>query len=118
MTPFATPPPHAPNYAYPNQHPPFQPYGAAPRPPTRNVALLVVGAVLFLVAALPGLAFAYNAYHYATAESRFADVPGGGAWIIDVVKEADLHRMMVFGPVAFVFGVAALVCGGLGLRKR
>lgn len=95
-------------------------YAGAPRMaqgPKRNVGLIVGGSISLGVGLLAFVGFLYNAYQYATVEERFADLAGAG-WIVDVIKEADLHRMMVFGPLALVFMTAGLVMGGFGLRKK
>ncbi len=94
-------------------------YAGAPmaRGPKRNVGLIVGGSISLGVGLLAFVGFLYNAYQYATVEERFADLAGAG-WIVDVIKEADLHRMMVFGPLALVFMTAGLVMGGFGLRKK
>ncbi|CAN5759889.1 hypothetical protein BH09MYX1_BH09MYX1_34630 [soil metagenome] len=91
--------------------------GMQPMGPKRNGALIAVASVLAFIASGAFLGFAYNAYHYATVEERFADLPGS-AWIVDIVKEADLHRMMTFGPLALVFGLGAAISGYFGFRKR
>jgi hypothetical protein len=92
-------------------------YGAAAMGPKRNVALLTLGSIALAIGLLSFIGFAYNAYQYATVEERFADL-AGASWIVEMVKEADLHRMMVFGPIALVFGTAGLVMGGFGLKKK
>lgn len=95
-----------------------QPYGPQQytRQPSRNIALIVIGAVLLLLATLSSLVFAYNAYDYANVDDNFKDLPDAG-WIVDIVKEADMHRMIIFGVIAAFFGLGGLVCAGLGLRK-
>ena len=109
-----------PQQGYPQPQYPQQGYpGAYPQlGPKRSIGLLVTGGITLSIGLLAFAAFAYNAYHYSTVEERFADLPGGAGWIIDVVKEADLHRMMIFGPLALVFLAVGLVTGGLGLRKK
>ena len=87
------------------------------RPKQRNVALIVVGGILLVIGALAFLIFAYNAYQYSTVEERFSDI-SGSAWVVDLIKESDMRRMMIFGPVANVFGIAGLILGILGLRKK
>jgi hypothetical protein len=83
----------------------------------RNVGLIVGGGILFVIGALAFLVFAYNAWQYSTVEERFADLKGS-AWVVDLVKEADMRRMMIFGPIAAVFGLAGIVLGFLGMRKK
>lgn len=89
----------------------------APVGPKRNVGLLVTGGITLGLGLLASLGFLYNAWQYATVEDRFAGL-AGASWIVDVVKEADLHRMMVYGPLALVFLTVGFVTGGLGLRKK
>ncbi len=83
----------------------------------RNVALIVVGCVLLGVGFLAFLLFAYNAHQYATVEEHFADIQGS-AFVVDLIKESDMRRMMIFGPVSAVFGIAGLVMSLLGMRTR
>jgi hypothetical protein len=94
---------------YPNQ--------LAAQGPKRNVGLIVGGSISLGVGLLAFVGFAYNAWQYATVEERFADLPGS-EWLVDIIKESDLHRMMVFGPLALVLLTAGLVMGGFGLRKK
>jgi len=110
------PPQHVP-YAAPPAYNPHA-YGLAPgMQPRRNVGLIVAGSIaLFIGVVVFGL-FAYNAWQYATVEDRFADLEGAG-WVVEMIKEAALHRMMVFGPISTVFGLTGIVLGALGLRKR
>jgi len=107
-----------PPQGYPQQQ--QQPYGQAPQVPgggKRNIGLMIGGFVLLGIGALAFLVFAYNAYQYSTVEERFSDIKGS-AWVVDLVKEADMRRMMIFGPVAAVFGLVGLVLTFLGFRKR
>ena len=83
----------------------------------RNIGLILGGLALLGVGFLAFLVFAYNAWQYATVEDRFSSL-GGSKWVVDLVKERDLERMIIFGPVAGVLGVAGLVLALLGLRKR
>jgi hypothetical protein len=83
----------------------------------RNPALIAVGAILMVIGTLAFLVFAYNAWQYSTVDSRFSDLPGSD-WVVDLIKEADMRRMMIFGPIAALFGGGGLVLGLLGLRKR
>lgn len=100
----------------PQQGYPQQQMGWAPQP-KRSVGLIITGVLLLLVATLAACVFAYNLYDYMNVDDTFADMPDAG-WIVDIVKEADIKRMMIFGFVAALFGIGGLVCGGLGLRKR
>jgi uncharacterized membrane protein len=112
--------PMQPYYQQPQQPMYAQPpaYGQMQaRPKQRNVALIVVGGILLVIGALAFLIFAYNAYQYSTVEERFSDI-SGSAWVVDIIKEADMRRMMIFGPVSAVFGIAGLILGILGLKKK
>ncbi len=113
-------------YPYPQQQPPQQQqqmyapqaYGQQmARPKQRNAALIVVGIILFLIGGLAFLIFAYNAWQYATVEDRFSDI-GGSKWVVDIIKESDMRRMIIFGPVAAVFGIAGLILGIIGMKKK
>jgi hypothetical protein len=114
---------YPPPYSYPQQHQaqfamqPMVGYAVAPRAPTRNVALLVIGSVTLFFGLLTLLVFAYNAYQYATAEDHFSDIEGA-AWVVDLIKEAAMKRMFVFGSASAVLFVGGIVMGALGLRKR
>jgi hypothetical protein len=99
---------------YPQQGYP-QAYGQ--QGPKRNIALIIVGSILVFIATLSSLVFFYNLNDYANVEDNFADMPDAG-WIVDIVKEADMRRMIIFGAIAALFGITGLVLGGLGLRKR
>ena len=88
------------------------------RPAQRNVALIVVGVVLLGIGALAFLVFAYNTYQYATVEDRFSDLGASAGFVVQLVKESAMKRMMIFGTVAGLLGLAGLVLGLLGLRKR
>jgi hypothetical protein len=130
MQPMQPPGPYT-GQPYPQQQqqqqPQYAPQGyppqGYPRPPQqapgkrRNVGLIIAGLVLLGIGALAFLVFAYNAYQYATVEEHFADIQGS-AWVVEIVKKADMRRMMIFGPVATVFGLAGLVLSALGMRKR
>jgi hypothetical protein len=114
---------YPPPYSYPPQ--PQAPYGmqpmvgysVAPRAPKRNVALIVIGSVALFFGLMAVLVFAYNAYRYATVEDHFSDIEGA-AWVVDVIKEAAMKRMFVFGSASGVLLVCGFVMGALGLRKR
>jgi len=104
---------------YPQQQmmQPAPQYAMQPPAKKRNPALIAVGVILMLIATLAFLVFAYNAYQYSTAEDHFSDI-AGAAWVVDLIKEAAMRRMMIFGSVTAIFGGAGLVLGILGLRKR
>jgi hypothetical protein len=119
--------PPGPQYPYPQQQQPMYPpqqqgYPQAPmmqQAPAkkRNVGLIVVGCILLAIGGLAFLVFAYNAYQYSTVEEHFSDIQGS-AWVVDLIKASDMRRMTIFGPVAAVFGIAGLVLGILGMRKK
>lgn len=116
--PYSAPGPSLPypHMAYP-AHP--QPYAMQARAPQRNVALLVVGALLFVVALGAGALFAYNLYQYSTAAEHFASLPRySQRFAIRIAESAAMGRMKLFGPVSAFFGIAGLVSFGLGLRKK
>lgn len=127
MQPNGTPYPQqpAPQYPYPPQpqlpqfavQQPAYGYAAVPRGPKRNVALIVVGSIALFFGLLTLVAVVYNAYQYATVEDRFSDIEGAG-WVVELIKEAALKRMMVFGPLTLLFLGGGVVTGALGLRKR
>ena len=96
---------------------PQQQYAMQPPAKKRNPALIAVGAILMVIGTLAFLVFAYNAWQYSTVEDRFSDI-AGSKWVVDLIKESDMRRMMIFGPIAALFGGGGLVLGLLGLRKR
>ena len=104
---------------YPPQQQMMQQPQYAMQPPAkkRNPALIAVGAILLVIGTLAFLVFAYNAWQYSTVEDRFSSI-AGSSWVVDLVKEADMRRMMIFGPVAAVFGLGGIVLGFFGMRKR
>jgi hypothetical protein len=123
MQPYPQQP--GPQYPYPQQPQPQQyamqqpayGYAMVPRGPKRNVALIVVGAIALFLGVLALAVVLYNAYQYSTVEDHFSDIEGAG-WVVELVKEAALKRMMIFGPLALVFLGGGVVTGVLGLRKR
>lgn len=106
-----------PQYGYPPAYP--QPFA---RQPQRNVALIVVSAILLVIALGAGFAFLMNLNQYLTIEDRWADEsflsPAARDFGVRIIKEAALRRMMTFGPVSALFGIVGLVLGILGLRKK
>lgn len=106
-----------PHYGYPAAYP--QPFA---RQPQRNVALIVIGAILLVVALGAGFVFLMNLNQYLTIEDkwrneRFLD-PAAREWGIALIKNAAMKRMMLFGPVSGLTGIGGLVLGILGLRKK
>lgn len=117
-----------PHYGYPqNGHPQSgYPQNAYPQPfarqPQRNVALIVVGAILLFIALGAGFVFLMNLNQYLTIEDKWANdpflSPAARDFGVRIIKEAALKRMMMFGPVSGLFGIVGLVLGILGLRKK
>lgn len=92
---------------------------AAPAPKKGSPALVVTGALLLCVALGAAGLFAYNLYQYATADAYFADLaPHARDFAVALVKGASVKRMIVFGPVAALFGAGGLVAFVLGVRRR
>lgn len=99
---------------------------ASPRPfvrePQRNVVLVGVGALLLIVALAAAFAFLMNLNQYLTIEDRWASdpllSPAARDFGVRIIKDAALKRMMMFGPASGLFGIAGLVLGLLGLRKK
>ncbi|HEY1954542.1 MAG TPA: hypothetical protein VGH28_03005 [Polyangiaceae bacterium] len=96
---------------------PYAPAMLQPQQKRRNPVLIALGGVLLLIALLAFAIFAYNAWQYSTAGDKLGDIEGA-AWVVDLVKEAALKRMMVFGTVTGIFGLGGAVLGFFGLRKR
>ena len=108
---------------------PAQPYPvAAPmgypqqRAPQRNVALIVVGAILLFIALGAGFVFLMNLHQYLTVEDRWAHdpylSPAARSFGVRIVQQAAMKRMMLFGPIGGVTGITGLVLGILGIRKK
>jgi hypothetical protein len=91
-------------------------------PPKRNVALIVVGIALFLLAAGAGVVFLINLNQYLSIEEKWANEPFLSAearrFGVSLIKGAALKRMTLFGPIAGGFGVLGAVLLLLGLRKK
>ncbi|HSN43429.1 MAG TPA: hypothetical protein VLR88_05165, partial [Propionibacteriaceae bacterium] len=69
--------------------------------PKRNVALLVVGLILMALGALAFLPFAYNVYQYFTVADHMSDLSTEAQeFIIPIVEQAAMRRMMIFGTVS------------------
>jgi hypothetical protein len=113
--PYPQQPPHQ---GWQNAAPPF---GLA-KAPSRNIALIVVGAILLVIGLAAGIFFVINLHQYLTIEDRWADDPllagKSTEWVVQLIKEAALKRMIIFGSVMGLFGIGGLVTGGLGLRKK
>ena len=108
---------------------PQQQYAAAPagmaapaRQPKRNIFMILGGGFLLRISLGVGSVFAMNAYQYATVADRWASdsrlSPMARELGVRIVQRAAMRRMMIFGPVSGVFGLAGLVVAGLGLRKK
>jgi hypothetical protein len=129
MTPYGAQQPTGqpyPNPAYPQQQQmqwPAQgaPYAAAPAK-KRNVLLIVFGLLAFFFSLGPSALFAYNYWQYSTVEERWAEDgdldPSMRKWGTEIVKDAAMSRMKIFGPVGGVLGLAGIVMFSFGLRKR
>ncbi len=110
-----------PQQGYPQQGYPMQQgypqQGMRPAGPKRNVGMLVGGLILIAIGALAFLLFAYNAYQYSTVSDHFSDIEGS-EWVVDIVKRAAMHRMVLFGSISAFFGLPGLILAFLGFRKR
>jgi len=107
--------------AYPSHSPVASQYPAAyasVRAPQRRVGMMVGGAALLFVSVVVGGLFFWNLHTYLTIEDRLADLGPETEWVVEMVEAASLRRMTIFGSVSALFGIAGLVLGGLGLRKR
>jgi hypothetical protein len=106
-----------PHYGYPAAYP--QPFAKQPQ---RNVALIVVAAILLFIALGAGFVFAMNLSQYLTIEDKWANdpflSPAAREFGVRIIQDAALKRMMVFGPASGLFGISGLVLGILGLRKK
>jgi hypothetical protein len=95
---------------------------AVARQPKRNIALILGGLFLLLIALGVGSVFALNLYQYLTVADRWAAdstlSPVAREFGVRIVEQAAMKRMMVFGPVMGFFGLVGLVLTGLGLRKK
>lgn len=96
------------------------PMGAAgPAANQQKMAMLAGGGVLLLIGLAVGALFLYNLYQYLTIEDRFADLPRYARGLgVRIVKDAAMKRMMMFGPVATLFGGGGAVLVFLGLKKK
>jgi len=96
-----------------------QPYARAPE---RNIALIIVGVVLILIALAVGAIFLLNFYQYVTIADKWANdpelSPEARDFGVTLVKDAAMGRMILFGPISVFSGLAGAVLGGLGLRKK
>lgn len=90
--------------------------------PKRNVALIVVGIVVFALALGAGVVFAINLTQYLTVEERWADdsllSPEARRFGVSIVQHAAMRRMTLFGPLTAGLGIAGFVVFLLGLRKK
>ena len=119
-----------PQYPYAARQPSYPPQGgygapggygmqAAPSGPTRNVALLVSGILGLAIGALAFLPFAYNVYQYVTIDDHFADMSAETRdFIVPLLEHAAIHRMILFGSISSIFGLAGLVLAGIGFQKK
>jgi hypothetical protein len=112
------------NQAYgmmPPGHAGFAP-APAPAPKRRNVALIIIGIVLAVVALGAGVVFLINLHQYLTIEDRWANdpllSPSARRFGVALIQGAAMKRMTIFGPISGLFGLVGLILFGLGLRKK
>jgi hypothetical protein len=87
--------------------------------PKRNVALLVSGIIGLAMGALAFLPFAYNVYQYATIADHFSDMSQETQdFLVPILEQAAMHRMVLFGGFSGIFGLAGLVLVGFGFQKK
>lgn len=113
--------PYSQPQGYPQHFQSAPPQLAFPIEKKRNVGMIVGGSILLFLAVIVGGLFIWNLHTYLTVEDRFMEDPTlrmGGRWLVELVKDASMRRMTIFGPVSGLFGIAGLVVGGLGLRKK
>ena len=95
--------------------------GFAP-PAKRNVALIVVGILVFLLAAGAGVVFLINLNQYLSIEERWENdsllSPEARRFGVSLIQHAAMKRMTLFGPLSGGLGVLGLVLFVLGLRKK
>jgi hypothetical protein len=95
--------------------------GFAPAP-KRNVALIIVGCVLALLALGAGVVFLINLNQYLSIEERWANdpllSPEARRFGVSIIQHAAMKRMTLFGPLSGGLGVLGLVLFFLGLRKK
>lgn len=120
-------PPYPQQPQYPQQPPyPQGPPAGYPQPfgrqPQRNVGLIIGAAILLVIALLAGAVFLMNLNQYLSIEDKWANDPylTGPArdFGVRIIKQAAMKRMMMFGPISGLTGIAGLVLGFLGLRKK
>jgi hypothetical protein len=107
---------------YPVQSSHYPAPGMMVRQPQRNVALIVIGAILLVIALGAGFVFFMNLYQYMTVEDRWANDPmlsrAARGFGVRIIKAAAMRRMEMFGPIMGLFGIGGLVCSFLGIRKK
>ena len=121
------PPPQQMGYGAPPQQQGFAPFpqsggpmgGMVPAANQQKTAMLAGGGVLLFIALAVGLLFLRNMHQYLTIEDRFASLPSyARGFGVRLVKEAAMNRMIVFGPLAALFGAGGGVLMFLGLKKK
>jgi hypothetical protein len=98
----------------------------APRParrsPTREMGLLVCGALLLFCGVLLAIAFAVHVHAYVTADAHWAAntalTPSAREAGVLAVRESSVVRAAVFGPLSIVFGASAIVALFRGGRRK
>ena len=121
------PPPQQMGYGAPPQQQGFAPFpqpgapmgGLMPAANQQKTAMLAGGGVLLFIALAVGLLFLRNMHQYLTIEDRFSSLPSyARGFGVRLVKEAAMNRMIVFGPLAALFGAGGGVLMFLGLKKK
>ncbi len=88
----------------------------------RNVGLIVVGIVLFVLALGAGAVFLINLSQYLSIEERWENdpllSPEARRFGVSLIQHAAMKRMTLFGPLSGGFGVVGVVLFLLGLRKK
>lgn len=105
------------NHAYGMPHNVLQPAS-----PKRNVALIVVGILLFAVALGAGVVFLINLNQYLSVEDRWADdsllSPEARRFGVSIIQRAAIKRMTLFGPLSGGLGITGFVLFLVGMRKK
>jgi hypothetical protein len=92
------------------------------RAPTRNVALVVVGVLVFVLGLGAGVVFLINLNQYLTVGERWESnpllSPEGRRFGISIIEHAAMKRMTLFGPLSAGLGITGFVLFLFGLRKK
>ena len=103
-----------------------QPYGMSQNagfaPAKRNVALIIVGCLVFALSLGAGVVFLINLNQYLSIEERWANdpllSPEARRFGVSIIQHSAMKRMTLFGPLSGGLGVLGLVLFLLGLRKK